>query len=131
MRDATLPLGRFTLIVGANGTGSLKPQPNREMIKVAIRVPVPAIEAWYLFGKNPQLYEAAWIRKQNGEKITYNRISLKEEIYGTSRPSIDLETECAVKEAGRIIESGLLKDLEKAFPQGFGSLINEIRKWKT
>lgn len=99
--------------------------------RVAIGVPVPAIEAWYLFGKNPQLYEATWIRKQNGEKITYNRISLKEETYGTSRPSIEMETECAVKEAKRIVENELLEELEKSFPFGFGKFADEIRSWKT
>lgn len=98
--------------------------------KVAIGVPVPAIEAWYLYKKNPQLYEATWIRKQNGEKITYNRISLKEECYGNSRPSIELETVCAVTEAKRIIENDLLEELEKDFPFGFGKFVDEIRSWK-
>lgn len=100
------------------------------MLKVAVGVPVPAIEAWYLFGKNPQLYEATWIRKQSGEHITYNRKSLKEEVYGTIRPSLYLETERATQEVARIVENGFLENLEKAFPYGLGSLANEIRQWK-
>ncbi len=108
----------------------LRPVAGKDKIKVAVGVPVPAIEAWYLFGRNPQLYEAAWIRKQNGETITYDRKSLKEEIYGTNRPSIELEIHRAIIEAKRIVENGLLEDLEKAFPFGFGSLINEVKSWK-
>jgi hypothetical protein len=103
----------------------------KDIIKVAVGVPVPAIEAWYLYGINPQLYEATWIRRQSGENIAYDRKSLKEEIYGTSRPSLDLETERAAAEAERIIKSGLLEDLEQAFPFGFGSFANEVRSWKS
>ncbi|MGI8641042.1 MAG: hypothetical protein ACR2MG_13995 [Pyrinomonadaceae bacterium] len=102
----------------------------KEIIKIAIGIPVPAIEAWYLLGKNPSVFEATWIRKQQGEKVSYDRIKLKEEVYETSRPSKDLETEHAVKESKRIIENGLLGELEKAFPCGFGTLANEVRSWK-
>lgn len=102
----------------------------KEIIKVAIGVPVPSIEAWYLFGKNPQLYETTWIRQQNGEIIIYDRMRLKEEAYGTTRPSIDLETKTAKDEASRIIENKLLEELEKAFPYGFGTLANEVRSWR-
>jgi len=55
----------------------LRPVAGKDIIKVAVGVPVPAIEAWYLFRRNPQLYETTWIRKQNGEKITYDRKSLR------------------------------------------------------
>lgn len=110
---------------------NLRAVAGKEILKVAVGVPVPAIEAWYLYKKNPQLYEVTWIRKQNGENIAYDRIKLKEECYGNSRPSIELETECAVREARRIIENDLLNDLENAFPHGFGSLASEIRSWKT
>lgn len=108
----------------------LKPVAGKEILKVAVGVPVPAIEAWYLYKKNPQLYEATWIRKQSGVKISYDRIKLKEECYGNSRPSIELETECAVAEAERIVENDLLEELEKDFPFGFGKFAEEIRSWK-
>jgi hypothetical protein len=114
----------------AETLSKLQPVAGKGIIKVSVGVPVPAIEAWYLYGINPQLYEATWIRKQNGENITYNRKSLKQEIYGTVRPTIDLETECAVKEVKRIIESELLENLQKDFPYGFGSMAHEIRSWK-
>lgn len=98
--------------------------------RVAIGVPVPAIEAWYLYGKNPQVYELTWLRKQNGEKITYDRIKLKEEVYISTHAPLETKIILAEKEAKRIVENGLLDDLERAFPYGFGSLANEIRSWK-
>lgn len=115
----------------SSNLSKLKSVTGKEILKVAVGVPVPAIEAWYLYKKNPQLYEAAWIRKQNGENIAYDRKRLKEECYGNSRPSIELETECAVKEAKRIVENDLLKELEKDFPFGFGKFAEEIRNWKS
>ncbi|MDQ3129906.1 MAG: hypothetical protein M3Q99_03980 [Acidobacteriota bacterium] len=55
----------------------LRPVAGKDIIKVAVGVPVPAIEAWYLFGRNPQLFEATWMRQQNGEKIDYDRKKIK------------------------------------------------------
>ena len=102
----------------------------KEILKVAIGVPVPAIEAWYLFGINPQVSENTWLRFQNGEKIRYDRRRLKEMVYGTHRPSLQKETECAIKECKRIVENELLNGLTKDFPQGFGKMADEIRSWK-
>lgn len=107
----------------------LKKVAGKELLKVAVGVPVPAIEAWYLIGKNPHVSELMWIRKQNGEKITYDRRRLKEQVYGTIRPSPTL-TECAVKESKRIVENNLLEVLEKSFPFGFGKFADEVRSWK-
>jgi hypothetical protein len=98
--------------------------------KVAIGVPVPAIEAWYLLGINPQVSSNYWLRFQNGEKIRYDRKKLKEQVYGTSRPSLELETKRALEEAIRIVENKLLEGLETSFPQGFGKMADEIRNWK-
>ncbi len=108
----------------------LKEIAGKELLKVAIGVPVPAIEAWYLIGKNPHVSEFTWIRKQNGENITYDRRRLKEQVYGNVRPSLKLETECAVKESKRIVETNLLEELEKSFPFGFGNFADTIRNWK-
>jgi hypothetical protein len=102
----------------------------KELLKVAVGVPVPAIEAWYLFGINPQVSENYWIRFQNGEKIRYDRRKLKELVYGTHRPSLQKETECAIKEATRIVENELFEGLTKDFPQGFGKMAGEVRLWK-
>ncbi len=101
----------------------------QETLKVAIGIPVPAIEAWLLFGENPQVSENTWIRKQNGEKITYDRKKLKTELYGGDRISEAKRIEISIKAIQRIIVNESLNDLEKAFPQGFGSLSNEVKSW--
>lgn len=113
-----------------NIVSKLQPVKGKEIIKVAVGVPVPAIEAWYLYGKNPQIYETTWLRRQNGENIAYDRMRLKVEAYGTNRPSIDLETEKAIIEAHRIIDNNLLEEFEKAFPYGFGILAKGVRSWR-
>jgi len=106
----------------------LQEVPGKEIIKVAIGVPVPAIEAWYLCGVNGQVNEVAWIRKQNGGQVPYDRKSLKIELYGSDRPSIETLREKAVESAERLVEN--LEQLEDFFPQGFGCLTNEVRNWK-
>lgn len=113
-----------------NTLSKLQTFEGKDLLKVAIGVPVPAIEAWYLFGVNPQVSENYWLRFQNGEKIRYDRRKLKELVYGTHRPSLQIETECAVKECQRIVENNLLDGLENDFPQGFGGMANEVRNWK-
>lgn len=99
-----------------------------EVIKVAVGVPVPAIEAWYLCGVNAQINEAAWIRKQNGERISYDRKSLKVELYGNDRPPMRLLTEKAIESAKKLKNN--LEQLEQLFPEGFGLFANEIRSWR-
>lgn len=112
-----------------NSLAEMQAVEGKEMLKVAIGVPVPAIEAWLLFGKNPQVSENTWIRKQNGEKINYNRKKLKTELYGGERVSEEKKIEISIKAIERIVENQLLDDLEKSFPQGFGSLSNEVKSW--
>lgn len=53
----------------AETLAALKPLPHRQMIKVAIGVAVPSIEAWYLCGGKLAVGEETWIRKLNGEKV--------------------------------------------------------------
>jgi hypothetical protein len=105
----------------------LKPRAGRPALKVAIGVPVPTIEAWYLVGKDPQVGEAAWkIGVAAGKRVFASR-ELKQLVYGTDRPSIEHETERAVAEARRII--GNMTAIETAFPVGFGMMAQEIRSW--
>src|SRR5712691_1897490 len=63
----------------------LTPVPDREIIKVAIGLAVPAIEAWYLCGMDTHVNEATWMRKLQGERITYDKRSLKSASYGSDR----------------------------------------------
>jgi hypothetical protein len=67
--------------------------------------------------------EAAWRAAP-----PFTKLQLKMKVYGTERPSLEVETEFAVKEARRIIQS--IKVIETAFPAGFGPMANEIRSWK-
>jgi hypothetical protein len=106
----------------------LKPRQGRPELKVAIGLPVPTIEAWYLVGKNPQVGEAAWHVGLNSGHRPFNRQQLKELVYGTDRPSLELETERAVEEARRIIQD--INAIETAFPNGFGSMATEVRSWR-
>lgn len=107
----------------------LKARPGRPALKVAIGLAVPAIEAWYLVGKNHQVGEAAWIAGLAANRPPFTRQQLKQEVYGTDRPSLERETECAVREARRIIAN--IGAIESAFPAGFGAMASEIRSWKT
>lgn len=107
---------------------SLKAVPGRQAVKVAIGLTVPAIEAWYLVGKNHQVGEAAWRVGLENNKRPFTRRQLKEMVYGTDRPSLELETKRAVEEARRIIQD--LSAIETAFPVGFGLMANEIRSWR-
>jgi hypothetical protein len=107
----------------AKARNQLKPRTGRPELKVAIGLAVPAIEAWYLAGKEHQVGEAAWRAAP-----PFTKLQLKMKVYRTERPSLEVETECAVKEARRIIQT--IKVIDDAFPAGFGPMANEIRSWK-
>jgi len=109
-------------------TETLSKIKDEKTFRVAIGVPVPAIEAWYLCLANPHVGEASWIRKQNGEKINYDRKSLKLELYGNNRPPIEILTKKAIEAAQELVNN--FEHFERLFPSGFGSLINEVRSWK-
>ncbi len=57
----------------------------------------------------------------------YTRQTLKESAYGTSMPTLALETQVAVNEARRL--TGHLDLLEQHFPVGFGALAQAVRGW--
>jgi hypothetical protein len=107
---------------------TLSPVPNRPVLKVAIGLAVPAIEAWYLCGRDRRVSEAAWITGLQTRKFPYTKNELKKAVYGTDRPSIERETESAVKEATRV--SKALEALEAFFPNGFGPFARGVRSWK-
>jgi hypothetical protein len=111
----------------ARARKQLKPRPGRPELKVAIGLAVPAIEGWYLVGKNHQVGEAAWLVGLKAGKLPFTRPQLKVLVYGTDRPSLEHETDCAVRDAHRII--GDLGAIEIAIPAGFGLMAQEIRSW--
>jgi hypothetical protein len=96
-------------------------------MRYAIGVAVPAIEAWYQCGVDAHVNEATWIRCLQSEGITYDKKSLKRAAYGSDRPSLVIETHAAEEAAKRLAID--LELLEQLFPNGFGSLLRDLRGW--
>jgi hypothetical protein len=95
----------------------LTPIAGRPTIHVVIGAATPAIEAWYLCGKNPNPSEQTWA---GGGARGYDRQSLKRTAYGSDRASLARMTEVATMEATRLATNlGLLR---AHFPRGFGAL---------
>ncbi len=100
----------------------------RERVLRAVGLAVPAIEAWYLCGRDTSVTEAVWVSGQATGRPPYTRRELKWRVYGTERPSLPLEIRRAVQEVRR--HQGDLRRLENDFPQGFGSLARDLRNWR-
>ena len=96
----------------------------RERVLRTVGVAVPAIEAWYLYGRDASVSEAAWLSGQQSGRLPYTRSQLKQRVYGTDRPSLPQETACAVREAER--QRADLRRLEHDFP-GFAALADDLR----
>jgi hypothetical protein len=97
-------------------------------LKHALGLAVPAIEAWYRCGLDPHVTEDEWIRKlQGGERLTYSKQSLKKSAYGNERISNFVRIDLAKQAAQRLAAD--LEQLEKRFPNGFGSLRRDLRGW--
>jgi hypothetical protein len=96
----------------------------RDRVLRVVGVAVPAIEAWYLCGRDAAVTEAAWIAGQESGRLPYTRALLKLRVYGTDRPSLPQETVCAVREAER--QRHDTRRLEHDFP-GFAALAADLR----
>ena len=59
--------------------------------------------------------------------MPYTKKGLKQQLYGTSHPSLHLETE--VMEAAATRLSADLSVIEKLFPHGFGALVKSLQSW--
>jgi hypothetical protein len=105
-------------------TRRLPPVNGRERVLRAVGVAVPAMEAWYLCGRDETVSEAAWIAGQKSGRMPYTRLQLKRRVYGTDRPSLGLQTACAVREAERHRRD--TRRLENDFP-GFAALAADLR----
>jgi hypothetical protein len=95
-------------------------------LKTALGIALPAIEAWYLCGKESHATEAACIQDKKKRTPEYKN-KLKELVYGTSRPSLQMETQHAIEAAQRLSQDLIL--LEQNFPLGFGALVQDLRQW--
>lgn len=106
-------------------TRRLPPVNGRERVLRAVGVAVPAMEAWYLCGRDETVSEAAWIAGQKSGRMPYTRLQLKRRVYGTDRPSLGLQTTCAVRESERHRRD--TRRLENDFP-GFAALAADLRR---
>lgn len=105
-------------------TKKLPPARGRERVLRCVGVAVPAVEAWYLAGRDPQVTEEAWVRGQETGRLPYTRAELKRRVYGTDRPSLQHEIECALREIRR--HGGDLRRIEHDHP-GFAALARDLR----
>jgi hypothetical protein len=105
----------------------LRPVAGRSSIHVAIGLAVPTLEAWYRCGHDPHVTEAVWIQALQTGKYPYDSNRLKQDVYGTDRPSLQLETQRMIEEATRLAQN--LIELERWFPNGFGALARVVRGW--
>jgi hypothetical protein len=100
----------------------------RDRVLRAVGIAVPAIEAWYLCGQDPQVTELAWRDGQARGAEPYSRRDLKWRVYGTDRPSLAFEIQRAVACVRRHLRDP--RRLEADFPQGFGALARDLRAWR-
>jgi hypothetical protein len=107
---------------------NLPPAHGRTRVLRAVGLAVPAMEAWYLCGRDTSVTESAWTDGQASGIMPYTRKELKWRVYGTDRPSLVHETKRAVQEVSR--HRGDIRRLEFDFPQGFGSLARDLRTWR-
>ena len=104
----------------------LPPVHGRTRVMRCVGVAVPAVEAWYLCGRDESVTEAAWAEGMEQGRVPYTRRDLKWRVYGTERPSLPLETDRAIQEVQR--HRGDLRRLEFDFP-GFSHLADDLRSW--
>lgn len=107
----------------------LPPARGRARLLSAVGLAVPAIEAWYLCGRDDGVTEAEWVLGQEQGAAPFTRKELKRRVYGTFHPSLPFEVERAREEIGR--HKGDFRRLEYDFPGGFGSLVRDLRNWRS
>lgn len=106
----------------------IPPARGRDRVLRCVGVAVPAVEAWYLCGRDETVGEAAWIAAQEKNRPPYTRRELKWRVYGTDRPTLPHEIDCALREVERHRRDP--RRLEADFPGGFGSLARDLRSWR-
>jgi hypothetical protein len=106
----------------------LRNVPGRVPLKIANGVAAPAIEEWWFCKSNPQISEAAWENGLALKREPYSRLELKKQLYDSDYHSLELMTR-KMTEAAQVI-AGDLPALERAFPEGFGTLAKELRSWR-
>lgn len=101
--------------------------PDRDPLKTAFGLPIPALEAWFLCGLDPHATEAALIQRPDARRQAL-RIKLKRSVYGMDRPSSKVRMARVTDEARRLVE--ILDEFERCFPNGFGAFARDVRSWQ-
>jgi hypothetical protein len=109
-------------------TKKLPPAHGRERLFRGVGVAVPAVEGWYLCGRDERVTEEAWIAGQRSGVQPYSRAELKWRVYGTDHPSLQLEIDHALKCVERHARD--TRRLENDFP-GFSFLATDLRLWRS
>lgn len=102
----------------------LPPAHGRERLWRVVGVAVPAIEAWYLCGRDSSVSEVAWTAGQASGRQPYSRAELKWRVYGTDRPTLPQEIRCALHEVERHRRDP--RRLEHDFP-GFAAFSRDLQ----
>ncbi len=97
-------------------------------LKIAVGVAAPAIEVWWLCKKHPHITESAWEKGLAEKRDPYSKLGLKKMLYGKEYWSLEWMTQ-KMAEAAQMAATDL-PYLERSFPNGFGSLIRELRNWR-
>ncbi len=94
-------------------------------ITTAIGLAVPAIEAWLLCGIDRHVGEVQWEQAMQESMPLFTVRELKDQLYGTSNPNLDIETTKMKDAALRVVQH--IPELEKWFPGGFAPLAQVLR----
>lgn len=104
----------------------LRRQQGLQEVNIALAVAVPAIEGWYLCGR--QCTEAGWLLKQReGVSAKAEIDRLKRIAYGADHAPLRLLTSRAIKHAAGLASD--LSVLEQFFPESFGRFAADVRSW--
>mgnify|MGYP001248729722 CR=1 FL=1 len=106
----------------------LPPAQGRVRLNTAVGMAVPAVEAWYLCGRDESVTEAAWIAGRENGAPPYTRRDLKQRVYGTIHPSLPFEVQRA--EEAMLRHRGDFRRMEFDFPGGFGALVADLKRWR-
>ncbi len=114
----------------AEASRGLRPRQQSSPLRVAIGIAVPAIEAWWLFGRDPHVGEATWQQSRPGAGFELRR-NLKKQLYGPLLVTSQVIHDAAVREAQRLVRDGKLLALQRHFPVGFGALADSLQAWRS
>lgn len=108
-------------------TKRLPPAHGRARVLRGVGIAVPAVEAWYLCGRDDRVTEQTWASGLAAGAPPYTRAELKWKVYDTDRPSLRWEIERATQAVTALARD--TRRLENDFPS-FAALAHDIRGWK-